>query len=112
MNRPRLADIEQSMNIQCRDILGHAIFYTPVGRPRRSVSVQANYEDGEMTGGFSAAIEQRIEIMMLKQDAPIKPGRGVSVTLPRYPGKTFEPIDVRNDETGLNWLFNLKAVAS
>jgi hypothetical protein len=111
MTRARLADIEPTMNTECRDVLGHAIYYTPVGGARRTVYVQANYEDGEAKGGFSAAVEQKIEIMVIKTDVTAMPGRGVRITLPRVPGKLFEPVDVQNDESGYHWLFSLKAVA-
>ena len=98
------------MNVACRDILGHDIFYTPLGGTRRIVRVQGNYEDGEVAGGFSGAVEQQIELMFLKADVPVMPRKGDRITLPRIPGKTFEPINVQNDESGHHWLFNVKAV--
>jgi len=110
VTRPRLSDIEPMMNAQCRDVLGHAIYYTPVGGVRRTVYVQGNYEDGAVTAGFSAAVEQKIELMVMKTDVPARPSKGVRITLLRVPGKLYEPVDVQNDETGYHWLFNLKAV--
>lgn len=106
----RLSDIEPTINAQCRDVLGHAIFYTPAGGAKRTVYVQANYEDGEVSGGFSAAIEQRIEMMILKTDIPMMPKATDRITAPRVPGKIFQPINVQDDETGYHWFFHLKTV--
>jgi hypothetical protein len=110
MTRARLADIEADMNAQSRDILGHAIYYTPLGGSKRMIYVQANYEDGEVSGGFGAAIEQRIEMLVLKADIPMKPKATDRIVTPGAPGKTFQPINVQNDETGFHWLFHLKTV--
>jgi hypothetical protein len=112
VTRPRLSDIEPMMHSQCMDANSHDIYYTPVGGSRRTLCVQGNYEDGVVTAGFSAAVEQKIELMVMKTDVPARPSKGVRITLPRVPGKMYEPVDVQDDATGYHWLFNLKAVTA
>lgn len=100
------------MNVQARDVLAHAIEYKPVGRPWTTLYVQANYEDGNISTGYSAAIEQQIELMAVKTDLATRPASGDRIKLPRVPNKLFQPVNVQNDDTGDHWLFNVKQVVA
>jgi hypothetical protein len=104
--------MEPIMNAQCRDRLAHAIEYQPAGRAWRIVYVQGNYEDGNISTGFSAAIEQQIELMIVKTDLATRPASGDRIRLPRIAGKLFAPVNVQSDDTGDHWLFNVKQVAA
>jgi hypothetical protein len=112
VTRARLSDLEPLMNAQCRDALAHPIEYKPVNRPWKTLYVQGNYEDGNISTGFSAAIEQQIELMAVKTDLATRPASGDRLRLPRVPGKLFQPVNVQNDDTGDHWLFNVKQVAA
>jgi hypothetical protein len=45
-------------------------------------------------------------------DVPAKPGRGVTLELPKVPNRTFRPVNVRRDQMGTSWAFELKDVNS
>jgi N-acetylmuramoyl-L-alanine amidase len=91
----------------CRSILGHAIQYHTGNGVWRNVKVQGN-----ISTGFSAAIQQQIELMIYKPDVVSRPNSLWRLRLPRYPNVLFEPVNIQNDETAGHWLFNVKKVAA
>lgn len=61
---------------------------------------------------MTAATVQDAMLDIDNAKVPGKPGRGWRLTLPRIPGRVFEPIDVERDDIGLRWEFALKDVTN
>lgn len=64
----------------------------------------------EMNRGGIGAIEQDMSVQILRSDIPTRPGSANRITLPKLPGKTFKPVNVRLDDGATFWVFDLKEV--
>ena len=64
----------------------------------------------EMNRGGIGAIEQDMSVQILRSDVPARPGSTNRITLPKLPGKTFKPVNVRMDDGATWWVFDLKEV--
>jgi hypothetical protein len=106
-----LEEMTPALNAMARTVLGHTIQYHTGNGAWKSFKVQGNYEDGNISTGYSAAIEQEIELMLLKVDVSGRPASTWRFKLPRVPNVLFAPVNVQNDETAEHWLFNVKKVA-
>lgn len=64
----------------------------------------------EMNRGGIGAIEQDMSVQIMRSDVPTRPGSTNRITLPKLPGKTFKPVNVRMDDGATWWVFDLKEV--
>lgn len=110
---PRLEDLDQILDRKTTDYLGDTVRYRPAGAPVfGSISADVKYVDGELPFDGGEVIAQDITVSVLMVDVPSKPGRGVTLELPKVPNRTFRPINVRRDQMGTSWAFELKDVNS
>jgi hypothetical protein len=91
-----------------RDWLTRTVQYRVGTGPWLNTFEQGSYEDGSIPTNYSAAVTQEIELCIAKTDLSQKPSPNMRFKLPRTGGKTYQPINVRNDETAAHWIFNLK----
>jgi hypothetical protein len=94
----------------CDTVLGDTITITSPSNAVVTVKVHATHRDRRVDFGISAANVQDAMIDIDMAAIVGKPGTGWRVTLPRIPGKIFEPRDVQRDDSGLRWEFGLKQV--
>lgn len=102
MARRTLSDMEDQMNVAARDLLTHAITING-----RTVRVQGDYGDGQITAAGSVGIRQEIELMILKSDWPSYPVKGDVYVLPKLPGLRFRPSNAENAPDGAHWIVNV-----
>lgn len=112
MARKTLSDVESNVNSEANAFLGHTIKYKAKGESVFSdLTIQADYEPEQIAGTSSVAIDLDVLVLLPKVSLPIKPSREDRVMLPRIENKTYHPTNIKSDETGFNWLFNLKLVS-
>lgn len=111
MPLPRLEDLDQILDRTTTDVLGDTILYRPAGAPvYASLSAIVDYRDGEMPFEGGAVVAQDIKVSVLMVDVPAKPSNLVRLQLGKIAGRTFRPNNVRRDESGTGWEFELKDV--
>jgi hypothetical protein len=69
--------------------------------------IQGDFSDGILSGEISSAVQQEIEIMIVKADRPAKPSGNDRITIDRLGATVFYPTNVQSDDTGLHWLMNI-----
>ncbi len=108
-----LDDLTPRLDRICLDRLGDLIQYAAGGAAFEAQRAYVNYRDAEKAFEGAQAIEQDITVSgLLKIDVPARPSKASRVRLARRPGKTFQPINVRTDESGTGWEFEVKEVVS
>jgi hypothetical protein len=112
MARPTLEDVTADLDREAVTILGDTISYKPAGGDYGAVNGFVGHEEVRRDIGHSAAVVQGITIEVFRVDVPVRPGEAVRVQLPKYPGQTFAPTNVRLNEAGTGWKFELKRVAA
>ena len=90
--------------------LGDTIIITPSGGYPITAKAHVFHRDRRVDIGISSATVLDALIDIDKSILPSKPGIGWRVTLSRITGRTFEPRDVQNDDSGLRWEFGLKEI--
>jgi hypothetical protein len=109
MSQPALEDFEGGLNAQCMALLGDSLTYTPVsGSPVTRGYV--DYRDVARDIQTGQIIAQDIMVQILRTDAPVRPSSSCRVALGKIAGTTFRPINIRRDESGDHWEFELEAV--
>lgn len=112
MARPTLDDLTASIDRNCVDLLGDTVSYAADGATFADVQAYVNYRDAEKAFEGAQVIQQDITVSgMLKVDVPAEPMGTARIRLARLSGVTFKPINVRNDESGTGWEFEVKQVA-
>lgn len=112
MARPTLDDLTADLDRNCADILGDTIEYAADGSAFAERQAYVDYRDAARPLEGAQAIAQDIEVSgLLKADEPEKPGGSARIRLARRPGKTYRPVNVRTDEAGTGWEFEVKEVA-
>ena len=66
-----------------------------------------DYRDAVKPLEGADAIAQDITVAILKSDLAAMPGNTARIQLARYAGATFRPINVRSDESGTHWEFEV-----
>ena len=111
MARPSLDDLTADLDRVTTDLLGETILYAADGSTYAGVKAFVNYRDSEKQFEAAEAISQDMTVSgVLKVDVPTKPTTAARITLPRRSGKTYRPSNVRTDDEGTGWEFELKAV--
>jgi len=94
------------------DILGDTISYSAAGGAFTPLKVEANYRDADRVFDHAEVAAQDVKLSALKVDVPNRPSSAARLTLPKIPGKTFRPINVRTSESGTEWEFEIEEVPS
>lgn len=110
MALPDLESFDAKLNETCSALLGDTIKYTPAGGSEGDLKVFANHRDGEVAFESVQVIEQDMSIQVLASLVPEKPGSEVRIQLPKIGDQLFKPVNVRRDDSGDHWEFELKAV--
>jgi hypothetical protein len=111
MPMPRLEDLDRILDRTTTDVLGDRIVYRPAGAPLyASLSAIVDYRDGQVPFGGGEVVAQDIKVNVLIVDTPTRPSKDVRLQLPKIAGRTFRPINVRRDEPGTGWEFELQDV--
>lgn len=97
-----MADIEER--------IGERITYTPQGLSAITPRAHVYYADAQTDIGAGQAIEQDITLHIRKSALPHMPRSADRVVLARHPGKTFKPVNPSTDDSGYEWIVNLKVV--
>jgi hypothetical protein len=111
MTGPRLEDMQDDdLDAACMAALGDTIRYKPVGGAYRTLSAYVSYADAIRDIETGQMIAQDITVDMLIADVPVKPSGQCRLTLARLSGLTFRPINVRRDNAGTHWQFEVEKV--
>lgn len=106
-----LDDLTATLDRRCADLLGDTIEYAADGSTFVEVQAYVDYRDGVVELAGAEAVAQDIVVTgLLKADVPTEPSKNARIRLPRRPGQTWRPIDVRTDESGTGWDFELAEV--
>ena len=92
------------------EVLGDTFTYTPAGGSPRARNGFVEYDETRAQGGSAASIAQVMTIEVRRVDIPIRPDAHCRITLPKIPGREYHPINVRLDQSGDWWVFDLKEV--
>jgi hypothetical protein len=96
----------------CDQYLGDTVTITPPSGPAIVLKLNATHRDRRADFGLSSATVQDAMLDVDMHKLPGRPGKGWRVSLPRIPGRIFEPLDVERDDSGLRWEFALKGVTN
>lgn len=113
MTEPALEDLEGSfLDEPCMNILGDTIQFKPSGGAYASLKAYVDYRD--MAKGFESgqAIVQDMTAQILISSVGARPTGSDRITLPKISGKYFKPVNVRRDESGTHWEFELEEVSA
>lgn len=97
------------MDAKCMLLLGDSISYTPVAGAVVTRGY-VDYRDALRDISTGQVYAQDITVTILIAEAPSKPAAADSVSLGKLPGLTFKPVNVRRDESGSHWEFELEQV--
>lgn len=104
---PNLDDMTDWLDSTCRDYLGEPIQYKAAAGPFSAVRGHVDYRDMVKPLEGAEAITQDITVSLMIADVPVKPAKAARLQLAKRPGKTFYPINVRRDESGTHWEFEV-----
>ena len=104
------AALTASLDRACIATLGETIQYAADGANFLPVEAYTDYRDGQASFDNATFISQDIGIALLKADVPAKPGPAVRITLPLRAGDTYRPVNVRTDQSGSHWEFEVQRV--
>lgn len=111
MPLPTLEDLDALVNEACMDVLGDTLTYTPAGQSARTLKGYVENTEAIRDLQTGQVIEQAMTVQVLVVDVPARPSGAVRIALPKKPGKTYKPANVRMDRSGTHWEFELVAVA-
>lgn len=109
MPLPNLDDWTDRLDERCRDYLGETIQYAASGTIYVPEKAHVDYRDMAQQMQVGEAIAQDISVSLMKSDVPAKPRANTRLQLSKRPGKTYRPINVRSDESGTHWEFEVQA---
>lgn len=111
MTIPDLESLDAMLDDACSTKLGDTILYTSSDcGEERYLKAYVNHRDGDRTFDSATVIEQDMSIQILATKLSGKPNSLDRIVLPKLPSHTFKPINVRRDESGNHWEFELKEV--
>ncbi|WP_417615309.1 hypothetical protein [Parasphingorhabdus sp.] len=111
MPLPTLESLDALLDSTCSTVLGDLIRYTPTSTGV-AVEIKAFVDHRDAQRAFDSAqvIQQEMNVQVLATLVPAKPNDADRIKLPKYGAQKFKPINVRRDESGNYWEFELKAV--
>ncbi|QZP06800.1 hypothetical protein [Caenibius sp. WL] len=108
MPTPNLDDMTDWLDSTCRDYLGEPIQYkASAAGAYVGVRGHVDYRDMVKPLEGAEAIAQDITVALMIADVPVKPAKAARLQLAKHPGTTFRPINVRRDESGTHWEFEV-----
>jgi hypothetical protein len=107
---PNIEDFTALLDERARDYLGETIEYAANGVTFADIKGHVDYRDMVKAMEISQAIAQDITVAMLMSDVPVKPSATVRLRLAKRAGKDFKPLNVRSDESGTHWEFEVQEV--
>lgn len=110
MALPTLESLTARLDRTCADILGEEVEYAADGSTFETVQGHVNYRDAAASFEGSEVIAQDITVSVLKADVPAKPTRTARIQLAKHPGRLFQPIGPRTDDSGTGWEFELRDI--
>lgn len=107
---PDLDSLTARLDRTCVNILGETIAYAPNGAGPMSPAPRGHvdYRDAIRALDNAQVFEQDITVSILKADVATKPTGAARLQLARISGITFRPINVRTDESGTHWEFEVQ----
>jgi len=107
-----LEDLQgEFLDAPCMAYLGDTIGYKAAAASTfTAMHAYVDYTDAVISLDGGQVIAQDISAQALRSDIPVKPSAACRVTMARIPGATFKPINVRSDESGRYWNFELQLV--
>lgn len=111
MPLPTLESLDARLDSTCSTVLGDLISYTPASTGVAvDIKVFGDFRDAQRAFEGSAVIEQDMSMELLASLVPAKPNKDDRITLPKFGAQKYRPSNVRRDESGNYWEFELKAV--
>lgn len=104
---PNLDDWTEKLDQTCRDFLAETIQYKVGAGAYSGVGAHVDYRDAVKPLEGAEAIAQDITVAILKSDVAEMPGKTVRIQLSKLAGHTFRPINVRSDDSGTHWEFEV-----
>lgn len=109
---PNLEDWTDTLDEACRDYLAATIQYkTSVAGTFADLKAHVDYRDQAKVFGNTEVYPQDIMLSVLKSDVAAKPNGNCRCQLPRLSGVTLKPINVRSDDSGTHWEFEVQEVS-
>lgn len=105
-----LESISDRMESDINDRVGERITYIPDGGGPIYPKAHVFYGDAQQDIGAGQAIEQDITVHIRKFSLPHMPRSADRIMLGRRPGVTFRPVNPSTDNSGFDWIVNLKVV--
>lgn len=105
-----LESISDRMEDDINSRVGEIITYTPEGSGPLHPRAHVNYRDADRDLGGGHAIEQDITVTIRKTYLPHMPRSADRVRLGKRPGMEFHPVNPSTDDSGFDWVFNVKIV--
>lgn len=105
-----LESISERLMADIEDRIGERITYRPDGGAPIYPKAHVYYADAQTDIGTGQAIEQDITVHIRKYSLPHMPRSTDRIMLSRRPGVTFKPVNPSDDNSGFEWIVNLKVV--
>jgi hypothetical protein len=104
-----LEDMEGAfLDAPCMAALGDSIGYKASGASSfAALHGYVDYRDQVRALEAGQAIEQDVMVQVLRSDVPVRPDATCRITLGRISGAVFRPANVRSDESGRYWEFDV-----
>lgn len=111
MTLPNLESLDAQLDSTCSTVLGDLIAYTPASiGGTLDLKAFVDHRDANRAFESAAVISQEMSVQLLSILIPGKPVDADRITIPKLGTQRFKPMNVRRDESGNYWEFELKAV--
>lgn len=108
-----MSDLEThtaALDRACMATLGETIAYAADGATYVNKMAHVDYREGQTAYDRSPAIHQDISMTVLREDVAVRPPRSARIMLARMTGQVFSPVNVKLDQSGTHWEFDLQKV--
>jgi hypothetical protein len=102
--------ITERMEADINELVGERITYIPDGAAVIYPKAHVYYADMMADIGAGQAIEQDITLKVARNAVPHMPRSADRIRIGRKPGVTFKPTNPSTDDSGMDWIVNLKVV--
>lgn len=109
---PTLEDLtDEVLDATCMAALGDSVEYASNGSTFTAYRAYVDYGEALRDLQTGQVIEQDITVEMLVSDIA-RPTSTARITLGRLSGLTFRPVNIRRDNSGTHWQFNVEKVSA
>lgn len=113
MTFPSLEDLEgEWLDRPVMDALGDSIQFQLAGGSFVPMKAFGEFAEAIRDMSTGRVIDQDITLQILIEDLPRRPISSDRVRIARVPGATFKPTNVRRDQSGVHWEFELEKVGA